>query len=258
MTRRPFIAGNWKMHKTISESVDLASRLKSALAALSERDVAVFPPFTALAAVAKALEGSSIGLGAQNMNDHVQGAYTGEVSPVLLKDAGCAYVILGHSERRQYYGETSALVRKKTQLALEHGLLPIACVGEHLDDREAGRAQSVIETQLRESLAGLTAEEASRVVIAYEPVWAIGTGKTATPAQAEEIHAFIRAWWKGQYGGPSADRLRILYGGSIKPDNIDALMAQPDIDGGLVGGASLVADDFIRIAQFRAGAPARA
>jgi triosephosphate isomerase len=257
MKRRPLLAGNWKMHKTIPESVDLVKKLRSALSDLSDRDALVCPPFTALSAVSDALRGSSIAVGGQNMNDNLQGAFTGEVSALMLKDAGCSYVILGHSERRQYYHETDAFINKKCKLALEQGLTPILCVGEQLADREAGKTFPVVEAQAQGSLADLTPEQAQRLVVAYEPVWAIGTGRTATPEQAQEVHAFLRQWMERRFGKPAADAQRILYGGSIKPDNIDSLMAQKDIDGGLVGGASLKAEDFIRIVKFQIPQPAR-
>ncbi|MBI4395490.1 MAG: triose-phosphate isomerase [Elusimicrobia bacterium] len=250
MARRPLMAGNWKMFKTVSESVDLVKKLKDSLSGVKDRDALVCPPFTALAAVSEVLKGSAVTLGAQNMNDNVQGAFTGEISPAMLKDAGCAYVILGHSERRQYYFETDALVNKKCKLALEQGLTPIVCVGEQLAEREAGRTFPVVESQVKGSLGGLTPEQAGKVVVAYEPVWAIGTGKTATPDQAQEVHAFVRDWIGRLFGSSIADGMRILYGGSVKPDNIDSLMAQKDIDGGLVGGASLKAEDFTRIVKF--------
>lgn len=255
MSRRPLIAGNWKMHKTIAESVDLVKKLKEALPSLSDREALVCPPFTAIASVAQILKGSSIFVGGQNMNDNVQGAFTGEVSPAMLKDAGATHVILGHSERRAYYGETDAFINKKTKLAMEQGLTPVVCVGETLQEREAGKTFSVVETQLAGSLAGFAAQ-AEKIVIAYEPVWAIGTGKTASPEQAQEVHSFIRKWMVKQWGEAAAAKVRVLYGGSVKPDNIDTLMAQPDIDGGLVGGASLKAEDFIRLVKFQAVQPA--
>ncbi len=251
MSRRPLMAGNWKMHKTIEEAVQLANALKEALAKLNDRDALVCPPFTSLSSVSEILKGSSVFLGAQNMNDNVQGAFTGEVSPVMLKDAGCSFVILGHSERRQYYSETSALVNQKCRLALAQGLTPIVCVGEKLDERESGKTFDVIKTQTKESLNNLSSEQLKSTVIAYEPVWAIGTGKTATPAQAQEVHSFVRQLINETYGESVAASVRILYGGSVKPDNIDSLMAQPDIDGGLVGGASLKAGDFVRLVNFQ-------
>jgi triosephosphate isomerase (TIM) len=250
MPRRPLMAGNWKMHKTVAESVDLVKKLKDALSGVADRDVLVCPPFTALTVAAEVLRGTKIALGAQNINDNLQGAFTGEVSASMVKDAGCSFVILGHSERRQYYHETDALVNKKCKLALEQGLTPVVCIGETLREREDSKTFQVLEKQVKESLGGLAPVQAAHVVIAYEPVWAIGTGKTATPAQAQEAHAFIRQWVQRLYGEPVASSVRIMYGGSVKADNIDTLMAQPDIDGGLVGGASLKADEFIRIVKF--------
>jgi triosephosphate isomerase len=246
------MAGNWKMHKTISEAAELARQLKAAFPApLSDRDALVCPPFTALAAVAQALKGSAVSVGAQNMSDNVQGAFTGEVSPAMIKDAGASFVILGHSERRALYGETDAFINRKAKLALEQGLTPVVCVGETLAEREAGKTLQVVETQVRGSLAGLTAAQMEKTVVAYEPVWAIGTGKTATPEQAQEVHASVRALLGKVFDGATAAKVRVLYGGSVKPDNIDALMSQPDIDGGLVGGASLKAEDFICLINFK-------
>jgi triosephosphate isomerase len=245
------------MHKTVSESVDLVKKLKDAVAGVADRDVLVCPPFTALAVVSEALKNSNVKLGAQNMNDNVQGAFTGEVAPGMIKDAGCDYVILGHSERRQYYGETDALVNKKTKLALEQGLTPIVCVGELLAEREASQTFAVVEKQVKGSLADLAPVQANRIVVAYEPVWAIGTGKTATPGQAQEVHAFIRKLLGRLFGEPVGAAVRILYGGSVKGDNIDSLMAEPDIDGGLVGGASLKAEEFARIVKFQSAQPAK-
>jgi triosephosphate isomerase len=249
------MAGNWKMHKTIPEAVDLARKLKESLASLPDRDALVCPPFTALAAVAQALNGCPVSVGAQNMSDNAQGAFTGEVAPAMVKDAGASFVILGHSERRSLYGETDAFVNRKTKLALEQGLTPIVCVGETLQEREGGRTLPVVESQVRGSLAGLSGEQLEKTVIAYEPVWAIGTGKTATPAQAQEVHAVIRKLLSQVFSPAAAAAARILYGGSVKPDNVDALMSQPDIDGGLVGGASLKAEDFIRLVQFKGASP---
>lgn len=238
------------MFKTISEGVDLVKKLSAQTAGVTDRDILVCPPFTALAAVAQAAKGSSIAVGAQTMNDNLSGAFTGEVAPGMIKDAGASYVIIGHSERRQIYGETDALVNKKTKLALEQGLIPVVCVGETLAEREAGNTFKVVERHVLEGLNGVTSVQATSVVVAYEPVWAIGTGKTATPAQAQEVHAFIRKKLESLFGKEAA-RVRILYGGSVKPDNIDQLMSQPDIDGGLVGGASLKAEDFARIVKFQ-------
>lgn len=250
MSRRPLMAGNWKMFKTIAEGVDLVKKLAVEVQSVNDRDVLVCPPFTALASVAQAAKGTSISVGAQNMNENLQGAFTGEVSPVMIKEAGGTFVLLGHSERRQLYGETDGLVNSKTKFALEQGLTPVVCVGETLAEREGGKTFSVVERHVTEGLKGLTPAQAPAVVVAYEPVWAIGTGKTATPEQAQEVHAFIRQKLHTLFGGEAA-RMRILYGGSVKPDNIDQLMAQPDIDGGLVGGASLKAEDFGRIIKFR-------
>ncbi len=257
MSRRPLMAGNWKMHKTIAESLELAHHLKAEVAGLTDRDVLVCPPFTALGAVAGLLAGSGIAVGAQNMSDNLQGAFTGEISAVMLKDAGAVFVILGHSERRQIFGETDALVSKKTRLALDQGLTPIVCVGETLVEREGEKTFTVLETQMAGSLKDLTLESAVKIVIAYEPVWAIGTGKTATPALAQEAHAFLRRRLAALFGPEAADAVRILYGGSVKPDNIDSLMAEPDIDGGLAGGASLKAEDFLRIVKFQTQEAAR-
>lgn len=250
MSRKPLMAGNWKMFKTISEGVDLVKKLGSQTAGETDREILVCPPFTALAAVAQAAKGTGIDVGAQNMNDNLSGAFTGEVAPGMIKDAGAYHVIIGHSERRQIYGETDALVNKKTKLALEQSLTPIVCVGETLAEREAGNTFKVVERQVLEGLKGITSTQAVLLVVAYEPVWAIGTGKTATPSQAQEVHAFIRKKLETLFGGEST-RVRILYGGSVKPDNIDQLMSQPDIDGGLVGGASLKAEDFARIVKFQ-------
>lgn len=250
MSRRPLMVGNWKMHKTVAESLDLVKKLKEALPVLSDRDVLICPPFTALWAVREVLEGTPIFLGAQNMSENLSGAFTGEVSPLMLQDTGCSYVILGHSERRHYYGETDVLVNRKIRRALEQGLTPILCLGEGLEEREAGKTFEVLARQRKESLANFSAAELQKTVIAYEPVWAIGTGKTATPDQAQEVHAFLRRELE-RSSGSVAMEVRILYGGSVKPENIDALMAQPDIDGGLVGGASLKAEDFVRLVKFQ-------
>lgn len=248
--RSYYIAGNWKMHKTIGESVALATELRAALGATTDR-VMVAPPFTALAAVAKALEGSSIILGAQNMGPEEQGAHTGEVSVLMLKDAGVASVILGHSERRHSYGESDELINRKVLLALKHGMEVILCVGETLEEREAGRLDEVVGGQLRAGLAGVSSEALGKVVIAYEPVWAIGTGKTATPEDADAVHAFCRKVLASLYSPAAATSMCIQYGGSVKPDNVTALMAMPNIDGALVGGASLKAGSFLPIAAFR-------
>jgi triosephosphate isomerase len=247
--RRPLIAGNWKMYKTVPEAVALAGEVRAG-ATRADVEVVLGPPFTALHAVAAALSGSEIGLAAQNMHAENEGAFTGEVSPLMLRDAGCTHVILGHSERRHLFGETDEGVARKAEAALRHGLVPIVCVGETLAERESGRTREVVERQTERALRGLTAEEVARLVIAYEPVWAIGTGRTASPAQAQEAHAFLRSLVTRSHGEPAARALRILYGGSVKPDNIGALMAEADVDGALVGGASLTASSFLKIVDY--------
>lgn len=248
--RRPLIAGNWKMHKNKKEAIELAQGLKQNLGQLTNRDIVICPPFTVLDAVGQVIKESNIKLGAQNLYWEEKGAYTGEISPLMLKDSGCEYVIIGHSERRQYFGETNQTVHKKLRSALAQGLIPIVCVGERLAEREKGTTFHIVEQQVKESLGGLSPTEAGMVVIAYEPVWAIGTGKTATPEQAEEVHQFIREIFARLYGGKIAQVTRILYGGSIKPENIASLMKCENIDGGLVGGASLEIDSFTRIVQY--------
>jgi triosephosphate isomerase len=250
--RRPLIAGNWKMYKTVPEGVALAQEIRAGLALpLKDRDVLVAPPFTALAAVAEALRGSDVFLGAQNMHWEREGAFTGEISPAMLKQAGCSHVILGHSERRHIFGESDDMVARKTRAAVDNGLTPILCVGETLPERESSLTLEVIERQLERSLRALTPDEVSRTVVAYEPVWAIGTGRTATPAQAQEVHAFIRKRLSATHGEPAAAAVRILYGGSVKPANVDGLMAEPDVDGALVGGACLKAESFLRIVHYQ-------
>jgi triosephosphate isomerase (TIM) len=252
MMRRPLLAGNWKMYKGTGEAGALARGILAGLGdAPRSRDVVVAPPFTSLPAAAEALRGSAIGLAAQNMHAENEGAFTGEVSPLMLRDVGCTHVILGHSERRQLFGETDEGVAKKTEAAFRHGLTPIACVGETLAERESSRTHEVVERQTERALRGLSADQVAALVIAYEPVWAIGTGRTATPTQAQEVHAFIRGQVTRSHGEPAARAARILYGGSVKPDNIDALMAEADVDGALVGGASLTVDSFLRIVHFR-------
>jgi triosephosphate isomerase (TIM) len=250
--RRPLLAGNWKMYKTVPEALALAQEIRAGLALpLQDRDVVVAPPFTALAAVGEALRGSNVLLGAQSMHWEREGAFTGEISPVMLKQLGCTHVILGHSERRHIFGESDDMVARKTRAAVDNGLTPILCVGETLPERESNRTLEVVERQLERALRSLTPDEASHAVVAYEPVWAIGTGRTATPAQAQEVHAFIRKRLTVTHGEPAAAALRILYGGSVKPDNIDGLMAQPDVDGALVGGACLKAESFLRIVHYK-------
>lgn len=245
--RRLLIAGNWKMHKTVQEAVELVRELKELVSDVKDRDILVCPPFTALYAVSRELEGSNIALGAQNMFYEEKGAFTGEISPLMVKDVGCSYVILGHSERRHIFGETDELINKKVLSAVNHGLIPILCVGETLQEREEGKTKDVIERQVKEGLKGLN--ETSEFVIAYEPVWAIGTGKTATPELAEEVHSFIREILAEMFGKEKADSIRILYGGSVKPENAAGLMSQPNIDGSLVGGASLKAESFAKIVK---------
>ena len=245
--RRLLIAGNWKMHKTVQEAVELVRELKELVSDVKDRDILVCPPFTALYAVSRELEGSNIALGAQNMFYEEKGAFTGEISPLMVKDVGCSYVILGHSERRHIFSETDELINKKVLSAVNHGLIPILCVGETLQEREEDKTKEVIERQVKEGLKGLN--ETSEFVIAYEPVWAIGTGKTATPELAEEVHSFIREILAEMFGKEKADSIRILYGGSVKPENAAGLMSQPNIDGSLVGGASLKAESFAKIVK---------
>lgn len=251
MTRKPLIAGNWKMHNTISEAVALARSLKVKLAPVTDRDVVVCPVYTCLRAVADVLAGTRICVGAQNMHYLEKGAYTGAVSPLHLLDAGCRFVILGHSERREHFGETDEIVHRKVETALRYDLRPIVCLGETLAERERGETEAVVERQFQGSLAGLRPDDAARITIAYEPVWAIGTGRTASPGDAQAVHAYLRKRMAETWGADSAARVRVLYGGSVKPENIDDLMREPDIDGALVGGASLDAASFERIVRFR-------
>lgn len=248
--RTPVIAGNWKLFKTTGEAAELINALKPAVAAAKKVEIVVAPVFTALATVAAAIKGSSIKLSAQNCYWEEEGAFTGEVSPKLLLDAGCSHVIIGHSERRQYFGETNATVNRKIKAAVKAGLTAIFCIGETLQQREADKTFSVIRTQIKGGLKDLDASALEKVIIAYEPVWAIGTGKTATDEQAQEVHAFIRKLIAKLYDKAAADRIRILYGGSVKPENVKGLMGKPDIDGALVGGASLKADSFAAIVNF--------
>jgi triosephosphate isomerase len=251
--RTPLIAGNWKMYKTVAEAVELVEALLAGVERgyADDRAVLVCPPFTALYPLAPLLAEGPIALGAQNMYHAEQGAYTGEVSPLMLRDIGCSYVLLGHSERRQVFGEDDALVNQKVQAAVAAGLTPVLCIGETKPQRDAGQAEPVTVGQLSAGLDGLTPAQVAAAVIAYEPVWAIGTGDTATPADAQAMHSAIRAALAETYGEHVAGEVRILYGGSVKPDNVDALMAQPDIDGALVGGASLQSDSFLRIVDYR-------
>jgi triosephosphate isomerase (TIM) len=249
--RKPVIAGNWKMYKTVSEAVETALALKPLVANVNHCEIVIAPVFTALKSVADRLEGSNIHVAAQDCATEVEhGAHTGEVAADMIRDVGATHVIIGHSERRQYYCETDSFVSRKTRAAMAAGLSAIMCVGESLEQREAGNAERVVSGQLTGGLSGLTASDLSRIIIAYEPVWAIGTGRTATPEQAQEMHAFIRRVFSAGHSQEAAQNLRILYGGSVKPDNIAGLMAQPDIDGALVGGASLKADSFAQIVHY--------
>lgn len=247
-TRTPFVAGNWKMHLDIAEGVALVRELRASLDGVKGVRVAVAPPFTAVHAVAQALAGSAIEVAGQDVHWETQGAFTGEVSAGMLRDAGASCVIIGHSERRQFFGETDETVGRRTRAALAAGLTPIVCVGESLADREAERTLQVVGTQVKDGLRGLSADELAKLVIAYEPVWAIGTGRTATAAQAQEVHAAIRGMLR-DIGGDVADSVPLQYGGSVKPDNAAELLSQPDVDGALVGGASLKASSFAAIVR---------
>ena len=247
--RAAVVAGNWKMYTNAAEAEALVGVLAALVSDVKNVEVAVCPPFPYLIPVAKTLQGTTVKVGGQNMHWEDEGAFTGEVSPKMLKDAGCHFVILGHSERRQYFGETDEKINKKIKKALSIGLVPIVCVGERLAEREAGTTEKIIRTQLEGCFQMLTSEGMTKVIIAYEPVWAIGTGKTATPEQAQEVHRFIRGWLSGAFGKETAESIRIQYGGSVKSDNAKALMSQPDIDGALVGGASLKAEGFAAIVR---------
>ncbi|MCD8483992.1 MAG: triose-phosphate isomerase [Verrucomicrobia bacterium] len=247
--RKYLIAGNWKMNKTAAEGVELIKEIDQLIGTQTEVTAVVCPPFTAIESAAKALEGSNVQLGAQNMYPKAEGAYTGEVSPVMLRSLFCTYVILGHSERREYFSESDAFINTKVLAALESSLKPILCVGETLAEREAEKTFDVVKSQLVNGLQGVTAEHADNLVIAYEPVWAIGTGKTATPEMAQEVHAMIRSELSALLGAAAAAKIRILYGGSMKPGNAAELLDQPDIDGGLIGGASLQAKSFVELVE---------
>jgi len=247
--RKKIIAGNWKMNKTVEEAVELASGIRLELADCKDVDVVLCPPFTALKAVSDVVSETLINVGSQNMSSEDEGAYTGEISHTMLKELFVRYVILGHSERREYYKENDFWINKKVKKALEKNLRPIVCVGEKLEDREAGNTEAVVEEQVRGSLADIPAVAYTELVIAYEPVWAIGTGKTATSGQAQEVHAFIRGIVKDMVGAEAAEAVRIQYGGSMKPGNALELLAQPDIDGGLIGGAALDATSFAGIVK---------
>jgi triosephosphate isomerase len=248
--RRPLLAGNWKMNLTLAQSVELARAVKNGAASASG-EVAVCVPFTAITVVAEVLRGSPVRLGAQDVSWEASGAFTGEISTSMLTDAGCQMVIIGHSERRKLHGETDEHVNKKLGAALKAGLTPIVCIGETLDERETQKTWRVLETQIAGGLKGFAPADLSRIVIAYEPVWAIGTGKTATPTQAQEAHHFVRQQLEKLHGKDFAAGVRVLYGGSVTADNVDSLMARPDVDGALVGGASLKKDSFLRIMGFQ-------
>ena len=246
--RKNIVAGNWKMNTTVPEGLELAKEVNAAVAAATPKcDVIICVPFTHLVPVAQAIDTNKLGLGAENCADHAKGAYTGEVSAAMVASTGAGYVILGHSERRQYYGETSETLREKVALALQNNLKPIFCIGEVLEERENGTYNDVVRKQVEEGLFNLSAEEFGNIVLAYEPVWAIGTGKTATAEQAEDMHAFIRSVIAEKYGKEVADNTSILYGGSCKPSTAAELFAKPDVDGGLIGGASLKCEDFMGI-----------
>jgi len=251
--RKPIIAGNWKMYKTIKEGQELVNCLKRELYNIDEVDIVVCPPYTLLSYIADMLSSSNIALGAQDVHWEDEGAYTGEVSAKMLKDAGCSYVIIGHSERRQYFGETNERVNEKTKAVLKADLIPIVCVGETLAEREANKTFDVIKNHIENGLKGISETDVLKLVVAYEPVWAIGTGKTATPQQAQEVHAYIRKLLGNMFSVSAAAQIRIQYGGSVKPDNIVSLMAQEDIDGALVGGASLKVDSFSEIIKKAVG-----
>ena len=248
--RKNIVAGNWKMNTTLAEGVNLAKDVNEALkGANANCDVIICVPFTHLAPVAGVIDSQVLGLGAENCADHKSGAYTGEISAAMVASTGASYVILGHSERRQYYGETSEILKEKVNLAFENNLTPIFCIGEVLEQRENGSYLEVVKTQIEEALFDLSAEEFGKLILAYEPVWAIGTGKTATDDQAEEMHAFIRNVIAEKYGNEVAENTSILYGGSCKPSNAAALFAKPNVDGGLIGGASLDAESFMGIVK---------
>ncbi|MCH5325655.1 MAG: triose-phosphate isomerase [Duncaniella sp.] len=246
--RKNIVAGNWKMNTTLPEGVKLAEQVNAALAAATPKcDVVICVPFTHLATINQVIDKTKLGLGAENCADHKSGAYTGEVSAPMVASTGATYVILGHSERRQYYGETSETLRDKVRLALDNGLAPIFCIGEVLEQREDGSYLNVVKTQIEEGLFNLSAEEFGKIILAYEPVWAIGTGKTATADQAEEMHAYIRQTIESKYGKEVADNTSILYGGSCKPSNAKEIFSKPNVDGGLIGGAALECESFMGI-----------
>lgn len=245
--KRPLIAANWKMNKTVAEALPIVASIKAGLHTATACDVVLCPPFTALAAVGGALRESSIDLGAQDMHPEIEGAFTGEISPLMLKEVGCRYVILGHSERRTHFHENNEFVNRKVKTTLRYSLIPIVCIGETLEEREARKAFEAVKSQFEGSLKDLGPEDIQRTVIAYEPLWAIGTGRTATPEQAEQMHSYIRRLLHEKYGEDAASRVLLIYGGSVRPDNMSALMQKPNVDGALVGGASLKAESFTQI-----------
>ena len=249
LVRKPLVAANWKMNKLLADSVETANQLKPLVDGITTVEIVLCPVFTALHAVSQALKGSNIAVGGQNCYLKENGAYTGELSPQMLLDAGCTWTILGHSERRQYFGETDALLNQKLKFALASGIKVMFCIGESLDERQTGKMEEVLRRQVTAGLAGLSDSDFASVAIAYEPIWAIGTGVTASPEQAEEAHAFVRNLICEQFGASIADAIRIQYGGSVKPDNVAELMAKPNVDGALVGGASLKADSFAAIVK---------
>jgi triosephosphate isomerase len=248
--RKPVMAGNWKMFKTSAETTAFLEKFRPMVAQSTHCEIVICPSFTSLSAAVDGAKGTAIAVGAQNIAWAKEGAFTGEVCGAMIRSVGVTHAIVGHSERRQYFGETDETVLKRTQAALEFGLTPIVCVGERLEEREAGRTEEVLVSQFQKGIAGLTADQFAHIVIAYEPVWAIGTGKTATPDIAADAHRTIRAQVRAKFGGPAGDAIRILYGGSVKPDNVKSLMAQPEIDGSLVGGASLEPASFASIVNF--------
>lgn len=253
--RNPFMAANWKMNLSLDEAEDLLTKIKTAPIDLNAVDVLVAPPFTTLHLTGRLLAGSGILVGGQNMHWEPKGAFTGEISPLMLKEAGCSHVILGHSERRRLFFETDEIINRKVNAAIGEGLVPILCIGETLEEREQGKTFEVVRSQLHASLKVRAewSDLSQNVILAYEPVWAIGTGKTATPEQAQEVHYYVRGWLRENLDGDSGDAMRILYGGSVRPDNIKELMVQSDIDGALIGGASLTADSFLSIVRFYEG-----
>ncbi len=251
MSKKSLMAANWKMHMTVREAVSFIAQLQESVEGMEDREVLIAPPFTHLWALREAMEAAGFSMAAQNCHWKDHGAFTGEISLPMLKETGCRYVIIGHSERRHIFGETDQWIAWKVQAAQAHGITPILCIGEKLEEREAGTTEDVLRKQLQSALDGIRLQHAEDLVIAYEPVWAIGTGKTASPEQAQDAHRFVREWLTDRFHKDIAKDIRILYGGSVKPDNVDALMSQPDIDGALVGGASLDVSSFSRIVRYQ-------